>query len=104
MNLQLEIQPRTDGPRVLLKGEVDVYTSPGLKRALTHLTAEHQRVEVDLTEVEYLDSCGLAVLLGCEKRAREHAGHVVLVNPSAGIRRVLEVTGMDRILTVEPGR
>ena len=84
-----------------LEGEVDVYTAPQLKQQMISLLeGGSRRMVVDLTKVEYLDSTALGVLIGGLKRMREQDGNMVLVCPSPRIRRVFEITGLDKIFDI----
>ena len=85
-------------PVIELEGEVDVYTAPQLKhQMISILEGGANELVVDLTNVEYLDSTALGVLIGGLKRMRERDGNMVLVCPSPRIRRVFEITGLDKI-------
>lgn len=85
-------------PAIELEGEVDVYTAPQLKQQMiTLLESGAKGMIVDLTKVDYLDSTALGVLIGGLKRMRETDGNLVLVCPSPRIRRVFEITGLDKI-------
>lgn len=88
-------------PVIALTGEVDVYTAPRLKQQMISLLdGGATNLVVDLTGVEYLDSTALGVLIGGLKRMRERDGDVVLVCPGARIRRVFEITGLDKIFGI----
>jgi anti-sigma B factor antagonist len=50
--------------------------------------------------VDYLDSTALGVLIGGLKRLREVEGNLMLICPSARIRRVFEITGLDKIFDI----
>ncbi len=90
-----------DIPIIELEGEVDVYTAPQLKQQMVSLLEGGSRqMVIDLTNVEYLDSTALGVLIGGLKRIREHDGNMVLVCPSPRIRRVFEITGLDKIFDI----
>jgi len=88
-------------PVIELEGEVDVYTAPQLKQQMINLLESgNKQMIIDLTKVEYLDSTALGVLIGGLKRMREMDGNMVLVCPSARIRRVFEITGLDKIFDI----
>ena len=88
-------------PLIDLEGEVDVYTAPQLKQQMISILEEGaSELVVDLTKVEYLDSTALGVLIGGLKRMREREGNMVLVCPSPRIRRVFEITGLDKIFDI----
>lgn len=88
-------------PVIELEGEVDVYTAPQLKQQMINLLESGaKQMIIDLSKVEYLDSTALGVLIGGLKRMRETDGNMVLVCPSARIRRVFEITGLDKIFDI----
>jgi anti-sigma B factor antagonist len=81
---------------VAVEGEVDLASAPVLKSALLELVAdEPRRLVLDLSQVGYMDSTGLGVLVGIQRRLTDDA--VIAV---AGARRavtaVFELTGLDR--------
>lgn len=84
-----------------LEGEVDVYTAPQLKQQMINLLESGAKeMIVDLSKVDYLDSTALGVLIGGLKRMREMDGNMVLVCPSPRIRRMFEITGLDKIFDI----
>jgi anti-sigma B factor antagonist len=99
VSFKIETQTLDDGlPVIRLEGEVDVYTAPQLKQAMIALLGKGaKRIVIDLTKVEYLDSTALGVLIGGLKRLREADGNLLLICPSARIKRVFEITGLDKI-------
>jgi len=102
VNFKMETRSVESKPPIIeLTGEVDVYTAPQLKQQMIVLLEGGARaLIVDLTKVEYLDSTALGVLIGGLKRLRERDGNVVLVCPSPRIRRVFEITGLDKIFDI----
>lgn len=58
------------------------------------------RILVDLTSVEFMDSTGLAVLVGGLKRVREHEGSLELVCTKDPVLKLLAITGLDKALSV----
>jgi anti-sigma B factor antagonist len=91
-----------DGASLIdLEGEIDVYTAPNLKQQIINLLDEGVRhVTVNLTDVEYLDSTALGVLIGGLKRLRERDGSLDLICPNPRIKRVFEITGLDKIFDI----
>ncbi len=102
MNFKMETRtPEKDLPIISLQGEVDVYTAPQLKQQMIVLLEQGAReIIVDLTNVDYLDSTALGVLIGGLKRLREVDGNLALICPNARIRRVFEITGLDKIFDI----
>ena len=80
-------------------GEIDGYWAPRFRDAIGELLAEHdQRLIVDLARVGFLDSTAIGVMIGAMKRARALHGDVRIVNPQPFVARVLEITGLHRVI------
>jgi anti-anti-sigma factor len=88
-----------------LGGTLDLVSAPKLKLALVDLArAGAKEVVLDLSRLRSLDEVGLAVVL-CEARHLSHrGGRLLLVDPPAGVRGVLEGTRAAQHLTVAPAR
>lgn len=56
------------------------------------------RIIVDMAEVNYIDSSGLATLISCSRSARKQGGDLKLVNPSKRVRDILSITRLDAVL------
>ena len=84
-----------------LTGEIDVYTSPKVKDAITELIdQEHYNLVINLEKVRYIDSTGLGVLIGGLKRVREHGGSVNLVCTNPQIKKIFDITGLVKIFGI----
>ena len=89
-------------PVVRIVGEVDMANSPAVKNTLAELVeGGHLAVVVDLTEVTFMDSSGLHVLVETQRRLSEFGGKVVLRRPRPAVGRLLEVTGITAIFELE---
>ena len=90
---------------IAVRGEIDLFTAPELKRVLTEAieSGEH-RVVIDLTEVTFLDSTALGVLIGGVKRLRSRDGALAIVNTDGSIAKTFQITGLDQIFTILPSR
>lgn len=94
-----EIQP--DCYAVDLSGEIDVYTSPKVKDAISELIDRGvYHLVINLEKVRYIDSTGLGVLIGGLKRVREHGGTVNLVCNNPQIRKIFDITGLVKIFGI----
>lgn len=78
-----------------LSGEIDLSNAALVKRTITEsVSNEAAELVVDLTEVRYLDSAGIAMLFDLSRRLGEHDQRVVVVVPSASpIHRSLKAGG-----------
>lgn len=93
---------------VALAGELDVFTAPQLRATLEETEVERDRTLVfDLRGLEFLDSSGLAVVLGAHERgAKGEAGAVeFVINGSKPVEALFETIGAQDYLTiVDPGK
>lgn len=84
-----------------LKGRLDTNTSePFEQRMMAVIDAGNHRLVVDLTELDYISSAGLRVLLMGAKRLKNEEGRLALCGLNDHIREVFEVSGFLKILTV----
>ncbi|MEL6984195.1 MAG: STAS domain-containing protein [Actinomycetota bacterium] len=90
-----EADPRT----VAVDGQIDSHTATSFNDVLVEIPAD-QTVHVDLGAVTFIDSSGLRVLVRAEKRQSAGGGALVIANPSAPVRRLLEITGLASELTI----
>jgi anti-sigma B factor antagonist len=90
---------------VAVRGEIDLFTAPELKQVLTGaIEGGHLRLIVDLTDVSFLDSTALGVLIGAVKRLRSRDGAMAIVNTDANIAKTFDITGLDQIFTIVDSR
>lgn len=102
IELELETEQRNQWSVLHVTGDVDLFSAPQLRTAVYDVIESGQRhIAIDLSSVPFLDSTGLGVLVGALKRLREQDGIMVLLSPQKPVRRVLSVTGLDRIFTVQ---
>lgn len=58
------------------------------------------RIEVDLSQISFLDSCGLGALISLRKAANSRNGTVCLVNPSPRVQMLFDVTRMHKLFEI----
>jgi anti-anti-sigma factor len=79
---------------VAIHGDVDLRTARSFRAALDEAAQEGKpRLIVDMSEVPFMDSSGLAALIGAQKALRERT-RLIVVCP-AKLRRIFEVTRVD---------
>jgi anti-sigma B factor antagonist len=94
---------RTNGTAVIaVRGDVDLYTAPQLWETIDAAIAgtPHELV-IDLTDVGFLDSSGLSVLVKAHKRLRPVEGSVVVRGAGEHVYMALEISKLTSVLTVE---
>lgn len=94
------IDQRDGGVVVSLAGELDLYNAPQLRTALlAECAAAPERLVVDLSEVEFIDSTALGILIEARRRLGG-TDAFLLAAPGLETRRALETSGLDRHFAV----
>ncbi len=97
VQIDMHLDP-TGAQVVSLSGELDSANAASLRERVASIPPQPaQPLIFDLTGLRFMDSAGIAVLIG----AAEKAGSVSLRNPSPIIRRVLETTGLSSVFSIE---
>ena len=86
-----------------VEGELDLATAPVLASHLAPLPDGTADVVVDVSRIDFVDSTGLSVLVQAHHTARSAGRRLVLVSPSLRVRRLLEITGLDDVMTILHG-
>ena len=83
---------------VRVRGELDVATAASLEKLLLRPRKRGEVVQLDLTELGFMDSTGLRVLLRAQQAAERGGWEVVLTGASAPVRRLFELSGVHAAL------
>jgi anti-sigma B factor antagonist len=87
---------------VAASGEADMYTAPALEHAFDGVVGlGGSSVVLDLAEVSFIDSTILSVLLRFRERLEALGGQLVIVSADRRVLRTFEITGLDRLFTIE---
>ena len=94
--------PMNDTNRIYTpKGRIDASNAAAAeKEILAQVEAADFKLVIDLSQVEYLSSAGLRVLLIAAKKAKQNAGQTVLAAPRAAILEVFKMSGFDKIMKI----
>lgn len=96
--VQVTTSTADDVAVVTVVGVLDAASLTDVSTALTDAQRGSSSVIVDLSEVTFMDSRGLGALLAANERSREGAAPISVHKPSEPVRRLLEVSGVRRIL------
>ena len=92
----LGVEKQGDTCVVKLGGELDLYNAPQVRDVLGEVCADGaERVVIDLSEVEFIDSTALGVLIEARTRL-DNRRAFLLAAPGLETRRALEISGLDR--------
>jgi anti-anti-sigma factor len=99
---QLGVETQSDPsgtPVIAVSGDLDISSVERLRDAVTAAAADHpQALTFEMSRLRFMDSAGISVLLGAAKSVPT----VRLRNPTPAVRRVIELTGLTGVLTLEP--
>ncbi len=98
----MEIKKQAEGDKLTLtlNGRLDTMTSPELEEVLKESLDGVKDLAFDFTELEYLSSAGLRVLLGAQKTMSE-IGKMTIRHVNEPVMEVLEVTGFTNVFSIE---
>lgn len=101
--LTLDLHQRADCLLLHAEGELDVETSGTFRQRLSDLVRQESLpIVVDLTGLQFVDSCGLGALVVTLRIPEEVRPRIVLQPDNGRIGRLLQTTRMDRLLPVYP--
>lgn len=102
MALQLETAEQDGRTIIKVAGEVDLYTSPQLRTAIIKAIpkASCEVLGIDLSEVVYMDSSGVATLVEGLQKSQKQKTTFCLVAPSSAVMKVLQLARLDAVFDV----
>jgi anti-sigma B factor antagonist len=86
---------------VLLIGELDLAAAPLLASKLRDIDPNCNLV-IDIALLTFVDSTGVGVLVMEHKRLQAHGCKLTIYAPTPRVQRILEITGLDQVFTIEP--
>jgi anti-anti-sigma factor len=82
---------------VRLVGELDLAAVPTLQSALAGVDGD---VELDCSEIEFIDAAGLGAILRAQETCTAGGGKLVLVDPGPAVDRLLQLVELDTVLSI----
>ena len=85
---------------IMLIGELDEYSATYTRNTLDHLfdISNFNQVIIDLSELEFMDSTGIGVLIGRYKRMKSSNIPIYICNPNNHIEKIFKMTGLYEIM------
>ena len=86
-------------------GGIDHHTARPIREQIDDAVTDRmaKRLVLDLSEVDFMDSAGLGLILGRLRHVSAGGGKLVLLDPSADIMRILRLAGLDKQLAIVEG-
>ena len=101
MQNDFRVEVRTEGRAavVVVRGELDLATSPELEESLRRIwDSGNEQLVIDLRELEFMDSTGLSIIVKAHQRLSEEGRRLCLVRGSQQVQRLLDLTGVSERL------
>ena len=98
--MNYQTREEQDATVVAFEGDVDLQSSPDARKVLLEMVGKGKPIMVDLSEVGYIDSSGVASLVESFQAARKSGQDLVLISVSDGAKRVLELARLDKVFTI----
>ena len=99
--MELEVIKKNNVSILKIKGDVDLYSSPLVrKEILAILTKSNKNLLVDLEDVSYMDSSGVATLVEALQLTNKKGGKLRLFNLGRAIRDVFELSRLDKVFEI----
>jgi anti-anti-sigma factor len=101
--VEIQSERRQQAMVISLAGSFDALTAPQAERTIAaRLEKGQQQVVVDLSQVDFMSSSGVRVLLIALKQSREVGSKLRLAAAQPGVQRTLEISGLVRVLKTYP--
>lgn len=101
--MYMELKKTINGNKatVEIEGRIDASNAPEYEKALLALPAEVKALDIDLSDVEYISSAGLRMLLVIQKAYDKIGGSLRLTGVADEVLEIFEVTGFNEFLTIK---
>jgi anti-sigma B factor antagonist len=101
--IEVVTRSRHEAAIVSIQGDVDLYSSPSVRKAIIALTEKKMPViMVDLNNVSYMDSSGVATLVEGLQQTGKYKGHFKLFGLGLAVREVFELSRLDKVFEIYP--
>lgn len=102
--MSVRVEARNDLTVCHVEGEININSSPDIKKAFDRLIAKKTpKIVVNFSKVTYVDSSGLATLVEILKNMRAYGGKLRLTNLSAKIKSLFEITKLEKLFDIVAG-
>ena len=103
MRLVMRIETTADETTVWLTGELDHHAARQLRQQVD-LAVERtrpQRLRLDFSDVSFMDSSGIGLIMGRWRLMQEQGGHLLVQGVPRSLRKVMKVSGLDKLGVLE---
>ena len=99
----VSLHTQDDTIRCIIRGDIDHHSARTVRTQIDEELFRRRplRLILDLSHVEFMDSSGLGLILGRFNKASEIGAEFILLNPNAGVTRILDLAGIGRMIKIE---
>ncbi|MEG0381015.1 MAG: anti-sigma factor antagonist [Kurthia sp.] len=102
MNFKIEVNEDVNKILGTVSGEVDAFTAPSLREQLLAVEIKKDMlIELNLSDVSYMDSTGLGVIVAFYKNITANEAKLVLTGLSQRLQRLFDITGLSGVIHIE---
>jgi len=102
LNFDFEVETQGTSTLVRVRGDLDIQVAEHVTERLLEVEATRPELLVmDVSNLSFLDSAGMAAIAAADGRARETGRRFVVVDPPYGVRRAFEVSALDEVINIE---
>ena len=98
--MQISTRTSNDIHIVAITGSLDSTTAPEAQKSLDAVVGGARKVALDFSQLDYISSAGLRILLGAAKQLRGKGGTLGMFGLNQSVREVFEISGFSSILSV----
>jgi anti-sigma B factor antagonist/stage II sporulation protein AA (anti-sigma F factor antagonist) len=99
-NVELRVEQEGDVYIIVIEGRIDATTTPIVEKKLAKLDDLAMRIAIDFSDVEYLSSAGMRLLLSLAKRMQSKGGIVAIYGMADDVVDIIRMAGFERILNL----
>ena len=101
MNLEIKTEKKSDAVIVHIRGEVDLYSSPEVRKTIMSLVKKKAPlIIINLAKVHYMDSSGIATLVEGLQQTGKYQGKFAITCLKSGVREVFELSRLDKVFDI----
>ena len=103
LNVDLKVEQEGDIYIVLISGRIDATTTPTVEKRLAKL-GDASKLAIDFTNVDYLSSAGMRLLLSLTKQAKAKGSGIAFYNLGDDVSEIIRMAGFERILNIHSNK
>lgn len=98
----IDIRSENGAAIAVLSGEIDHHSAKKMRSELDRfiITMQPELMAMDFGSITFMDSSGIGLIMGRSKLLKECGGRLEIHNPQPYIRRVIKLSGLERIVKI----